>query len=303
MVKNGVLTMSNRGEERLSWIDSELRQLQTLAGTTTTTTAALEPTEILQKQLEEAAKANLIAVGVCRVNRDLIGTPSRSLIVGTRGTTTAAAVTEGATITLANPAYTPATLTPVKFGAAVEITTEAINGFQFDLINDYINEAGYAMGKYLDSAVVAILMVPAASKGTVTATTSGVLSYDDIVGACGEIKADNWNPDYIVINPAQLVDLLKDTKFINASAYNSDVPIKNGEIGQICGCRVLVTNQQTAGSALVLDSKHAAMVAYKRDMTVKRDELPARDCIGLYVTQMATAAVLNQDATCLIASC
>jgi len=238
-----------------------------------------------------------------RVNRDLLNSPARSLIVGQRGTITASAIGEGSTITLVNQSYTPNTLTPTKYGVAVEITTEAINAFQYDLINDYIAEAGYAMGKFIDTVVVSALMLPASGKGTVTATTSGVLSYDDIVAAVNEVRTDNWSPDALLIAPAQMTDLLKDTKFINASAYGGTEPLKNGEIGKIAGCRVFVSTQQTAGSALVLDTQHAGVFAVKRDFTVKRDELPARDSIGLYVTAMGTPGVLNQDATCLIASC
>lgn len=296
----------NRGEERLAWIDSNMRSLQTLAGTITSTVASLEPTEIIQRQIEEAARANLVAMQVVRVNRDLIGSPARSLIVGKRGTITAAAVNEGATIALVNPTYTPATLTPTKFGVAVEITTEAINAFQFDLINDYLAEAGYAMAKYLDTAIVVAMEAQNVwdyAGATVTATTTGVLAYDDVVSAVSAVRGQNWNPDTLVINPAQEQDLLKDTKFINAAAYGGREPLLNAEIGKFAGLKVLVTSQVAAGSALVFDSKRAVTVALKRDMTVKRDELPARDAIGLYVTQMAAVAVINNTAGAVITSC
>ena len=298
--------MANRGEERLAWIDSNMRELQTLAGTITSSVASLEPTEVIARQIEEAARANLVAMQAVRVNRDLVGSPARSLIVGSRGTITAAAVNEGATITLVNPSYSPATITPTKFGVAVEITTEAINAFQFDLINDYLAEAGYAMAKYLDSLVCTAIQAQNVwdySGATVTATTSGVLAYDDVISAVAAVRGQNWSPDTIIINPAQQQDLLKDTKFINAAAYGGNGPLANGEIGKFAGLKVLVTSQIASGSAVVLDSAHAAMVAVKRDMTVKRDELPAKDAIGLYVTEMAKAAVVNNTAAAVITSC
>lgn len=298
--------MASRGEERLAWMNSNMRELQTLAGTITQTVASLEPTEVIARQIEEAARANLVAMQVVRVNRDLVGSPARSLIVGARGTITAAAVTEGATITLVNPTYTPATLTPTKFGVAVEITSESINAFQFDLINDYLAEAGYAMSKYLDGVICTAIQAQNAwdySGATVTATTSGVLAYDDVVSAVAAIRGQNWNPDTIIINPAQQQDLLKDTKFINAAAYGGNSALMNGEIGKFAGLRVLVTSQIASGSAVVLDAAHAAMVAVKRDMTVMRDELPARDAIGLYVTQMATVGIINKTAAAVIISC
>jgi len=300
------MNTNKRGEERLAWIDSNMRQLQTLAGTITTTVASLEPTSIIQRQIEEAARANLVAMQVVKVNRDLIGSPARSLIVGTRGTITAASVSEGSTITLVNPTYTPATLTPTKFGIAVEITTETINAFHFDIINDYLAEAGYAMAKYLDTAIIVAMEASTVwnyAGATVTATTTGVLSYDDIVSAVAAVRGQNWNPDTILINPAQQQDLLKDTKFINSSAYGGREPILNGELGRMAGLKVLVSTQVASGSALVFDSQHAVTVAIKRDIQVKRDELPARDAIGLYVTQMAIPKVINVTAGAVITAC
>jgi N4-gp56 family major capsid protein len=298
--------MNTRGEERLAQIDNGFRELQNLAGTITSSVASLEPTEIIQRQIEEAARANLVAMQVVKVNRDLVGSPARSLIVGKRGTITASSVNEGSTITLVNPTYTPATLTPSKFGVAVEITTESINAFQFDLINDYLAEAGYAMAKYWDTQVVTAMEAENVwnySGATVTATTSGVLSYDDVVNAVAAVRGQNWNADTLLINPAQQQDLLKDTKFINSAAYGGNTPLLNGEIGKFAGVRVLVSTQVAAGSAIVFDSAHAVIAAVKRDMTVKRDELPARDAIGLYVTQMAAVSVLNETAGAVITSC
>jgi len=292
-----------RGEERLAWIDSQMRTLQELAGTITTSVASLEPTEIISRQIEEAARANLVAMNLVRVNRDLIGSPARSLIVGSRGTITAGAVTEGSSIPKVNPTYTPYTITPSKIGVGVEITYEAIQSFHFDLINDWLAEAGYAMAKKLDSDIIAEIMKPAAGKGTVTATTSGVLAYDDVVAAVTKVRGNNFNPDTLLIHPDQANDLLKDTKFINASAYGGREPLLNGEIGQFAGVKVFVTTQQTAGSAVVFDSKRACIVAIKRDLTVRRREEPETDSITLYVTQMYGAKVVNEGAVCLIKNC
>src|SRR4030042_1566985 len=162
----------SRGEVKLQWIDSQYRILQELAGTITSTIASLEPTSVLTRQIENSARANLVALNAVRVNRDLIGTPARSLIVGQRGTITATTISEGNAITKVNPTFTPSTITPEKYGVGVEITYEAMDAFQFDLINSWLDEAGYAMGKAIDTAVVTALMLPAAGKGTVTATTS-----------------------------------------------------------------------------------------------------------------------------------
>jgi len=294
--------MAIRGEERLAWIDENMRSLQQLAGTITSAVASLEPTEIIAKQIEEAARAALVAMQVVRVNRDLVGSPARSLIVGKRGTITASVVSEGSDIPKVNPTYTPYTITPQKYGVGVEITYEAIQSFQFDLINDWLAEAGYAMAKKIDSDILTEIRT-ASGVGSIDASTSGTLAYDDVVAAVTTVRGQNFNPDTLIINPDQAADLLKDTKFINASAYGSREPILNGEIGRFAGVRVLVTTQCPSGTALVFDSKRACLVAVKRDLTVRRREEPERDAITIYVTQMLKPKVINPEAICVIHGC
>jgi len=293
-----------RGEERLAWIESQVRSLQQLAGTLTTSDL-IKPTEVIRKQVEEAARAVLVMKNLVKVNRDLVGSTGRSLVVAKRGTITASAVSEGASITKVEPAYTAATITPTKVGVGVEITYEAIEAKQFDLINDWINEAGYALAKKMDSDIISDFLdtTTHSNIGSVDAATSGVLAYDDVITAVATIRGKNYDPDTLVIHPDQAADLLKDTKFINASAYGSREPILRGEIGQFAGLKVFVTSQMTSGKALVFDSKRASILVIKRDVTVRRREEPERDAITLYITQMYKPYVINDEAVCIIYNC
>lgn len=294
--------MPVRGEQKLAWIDGQMRELQQLAGTITTSVAQLEPTEIITRTIEKSARANLVALNTVRVNRDLIGSPARSLIVGTRGTITAAAVTEGSAITKVNPSYTPATITPSKIGVGVEITYEAIEAWHYDLIQGWLEEAGYAMAKKIDDDLLGTMRTTSGI-GSVDASSSGVLAYDDCVGAVTTIRGSNYVPDTLIIHPNQESDLLKDTKFINASAYGGSEPIRNGEIGKFAGLRVYVSSQAADGTALVYDSSKAMIVAFKRDLTVRRREEPEYDSITVYVTQLFKPAVVHTGAVCAIHGC
>ena len=100
-----------------------------------------------------------------------------------------------------------------------------------------------------------------------------------------------------------MADLLKDTKFINASAYGSREPILNGEIGKFAGLKVFVTTQATDGKALVFDSKKASMLVIKRDVTVRRRENPDTDSIEIYFTKMYKPYVIHEKAVCIILNC
>jgi len=293
-----------RGEERLAWIETQARSLQQLAGTLTTADL-ISPTEIIRRQVEEAARAVLVMRNLVRVNRDLVGSPGKSLVVAKRGTITASAVSEGSDITKVEPAYTAATITPTKVGVGVEITYEAIEAKQFDLINDWIKEAGYAMAKKEDDDILTDFYDTSTHSNihTANAATTGVLTYDDVVNMVATIRASKWDPDTLVIHPNQMADLLKDTKFINASAYGGREPLLNGEIGKFAGLRVFVTPQATDGKALIFDSKRAAILVQKRDITIRRREEPQRDAITLYITAMYKPYVINETAVGIILNC
>lgn len=294
--------MATHGEERLAYIDSKMRELQQLAGTITTTVASLEPTEIIRRTIEESARAKLVAANRTVLNRDLIGSPARSLIIGNRGTITASTVSEGSAISKSNPTYTPYTLTPYKIGVGVEITYETIEAWHFDVINGWLKEAGYAIGKKMDTDILGTIRTTS-SVGSVDADTSGVLAYDDVVEAVVDVRGNNFNPDSLFVHPNQAQDLLKDTKFVNASAYGERGPMLNGEIGQFAGLKVFVTTQASDGTALVWDSERACTVAIKRDMIVRRREEPEYDSITVYATKMFDPEVVNAGAVCVIHGC
>jgi len=292
------------GEERLAYID---RGLQELAGTLTIADIAgtLYPAQIIARQVEEAARAILVMRNLVRVNRDLVGSPGDTLRVPKRGTVTAFEIAEGAEITKVEPDYTAVDIKPTKFGLGIAITYEAIQASQFNLINDFITEAGYALAKREDSEILNDFYDTTEHPDILTASaaTPGVLSYDDCVAMVGRIRAENWDPDTIVIHPDQLVDLLKDTKFINASAYGGREPLLQGEIGRFAGCQVFVSSQATSGQALIFDRKRASILVQKRDVTVRRDEKPERDRIELYFTQMYKPYVINEKAVGIITGC
>lgn len=292
----------NYKAKKLEYIEQNLSNLQELAGTITTSVASLEPTEIIRGSIEKSARANLVAMQRVRVNRDLIGSPARSLIVGGRGTISVASVSEGSAITKVNPTWTPHTLTPTKYGVGVRITREALDAFHFDLIDSWLEEAGYAMATKLDDVVLEEIRT-ASGVGSTDATTSGVLSYDDAISARTTIRGNNYNPDTLIIHSDQEGDLVKDTKFINASAYGDREPILNGHIGKFGGMEVLVTTQCPSGTAIAFDSKKACTVALKRDYTVRREDKPEYDSVDMYVTKMIDPAVVNTGAVCVIHGC
>jgi len=128
------------------------------------------------------------------------------------------------------------------------------------------------------------------------AQSAGTLSYDDIAIAAGKIRSRKWKPNFMLIHPNQMADLLRDTRFIDASKYGSNEPIVNGEIGKIAGLKVLVSTHIPDGVMLIVDSTRAAWLAIKRPIDMKRWDNPATDSVELYFYEEYGVKVTDEDA-------
>lgn len=134
----------------------------------------------------------------------------------------------------------------------------------------------------------------------VDAGTEGTFSYQDIVRVANEIRGRKWSPDFMLIHPDQMADLLKNAQFVDFSKYGAREPLLRGEIGQISGMRVLVTTNMRSGNALVISSKRAAWLAIKRHIDLKRWDNPQSDSIELYFYMEYGSQVTDEDAIALL---
>lgn len=66
---------------------------------------------------------------------------------------------------------------------------------------------------------------------------------------------------YLIVSPEFYALILGDARFINAAAYGSSAPIRNGEVGSILGFAVLVSNTIPAGTAGTLPAVSNYVVA------------------------------------------
>jgi N4-gp56 family major capsid protein len=134
-----------------------MKSIEELSTLTTTSIADLVPKVILE-EVEEAARARRFGRSLIRINDDLTRTKGRSIIIGRRGTITAAAVSEGTTLGGSGITYTSNTITPTKSGVSVHITQESIEGCELNLIKDAVTEAGIALADKEDNDLVVALL-------------------------------------------------------------------------------------------------------------------------------------------------
>jgi N4-gp56 family major capsid protein len=348
-----------------------MKTLEELA-TDTTAIADILPKVIID-QVERVARAKRFGRNLVQISEQLVRTKGRSIVIPRLGSATAVHVAEGAAASKGGVSFTAHTITPDKIGYTAQITQEALDGQDFDLINLSIEEAGVALADKEDTDVVnelsgytagsetvsgtftagqtitlsfsgsdplmcggitqvvtggvthpaadivsidfydAKFKVPAGHTFTnpvvsyiksvrdnwVDANTKASLSYEDLVDGAAIIRGNKWNPNFVLINPAQMGDLLKSSKFIDASQYGDREALVNGEIGKISGMKVLVSTQMCDGTVLILDSKRAAWEALKRPVDMKRWDNPTTDSVELYFFMEYGVAVTDEDAVVL----
>lgn len=358
-----------------------MKTLEELAEMKTTDLTDVLP-KIIIAAVETALRTKRFGRSLVKINTDIVGKPGRSIHVPCHGSITASKVSEGCAIPGAAEVkfqYKTQEITPGKAAVMVRITQEAIDATQYDLVREYITEAGEALadledvdiiealtsktalnethaasadeqaGDYIQIAkcilyvtaitgsVTGALTVKSVSVsdcitkiyvnenivaenlttvgfeaatrkwacGTnycccVSATTYGTLAYEDIVAAVTKIRANKWTPDFMLIHPNQMSDLIKDNRFIDTSRYGSSEPILNGEVGKVGGLKILTSTNMIEGVALVMDATKAAYLVMKRNIDLKRWENPSTDCTELYFWYEYGVGVTRPEALCMI---
>lgn len=196
-------------------------------------------------------------------------------------------LTEGTAMTPTGMTSSDQTATIKEVGKAVEITDSA----QLTALGSPLDEARRQFGILASRRIDADLITQAQADETaqgggtpfaVTAATGQVAaSYARIVDGI-KLFGDEWDPAAfagIFINSAQHAELLADTNFITADKLGASATILTGQVGQIAGVSVFVTDRVAAKKILFL-KRNSLGALYKRQPLVEQDrDILARSTI------------------------
>lgn len=266
--------------------------------------------QVFADMVDTAARANYVMRDVtAQVNRQLVGSPGSSIDIRERGTASASSLSEGAsadTNAATDPTHTKVNVSVSKIAASTFITREAEEDAMGDQMEGVAEEHGEALAKKNDADAYSTV-IGASNPNTVTVTTDGEIEYADVKDAMVAILADDYDPDTLVIHPDFLGDLLGEQKFIDASQFGGDDPIREGRIASFIGLDVYLTTQANASSttsgatqAVVLDSDRAFVEAVKREPTTEMEFDEDTDRWQLVSTMRYGHSVLNDDAIALL---
>lgn len=269
-------------------------------GTLSYTSNTISPSKIgtalkITQEAIDGANLDLIRDGITEAGIALADKEDLDIVYELLGRTAFAETVSGT--------YTPSTNTvtlsfsgsdPVLSITSVVCTNTVSTGIYFDAF-----DAKLLMPATSGSIDPVITGFKSSRTNYVDADSTGSLTYLDIVNTAGVIRANKWTPDFMLIHPNQMTDLIKDSRFVDVSKYGSREVILNGELGKISGLKILVSTHMIDGTALILASKRACWMAIKRNVDMKRWDNPSTDSVELYFYMEYGVSLTDEDAVAI----
>ena len=111
------------------------------------------------------------------------------------------------------------------------------------------------------------------SAGKITRQSGGITA-DNLIEAWGKVKAKNATPDCCVLHTNQLVELMKDDDFKDATLLGEFCDYRRGMVGMFLGMQVYVSNLTPENETYIFDKMRVLYMALRRDRLMIPYELP-----------------------------
>lgn len=263
--------------------------------------------EVLAEYLDVKMMDAIKFAPLCSVNRDLEGRPGSTLTLPMYDIDKfefAKDVPEGADIEIGELGTKTIDVKIKKAGIGKKITDEAILSAYGNPVDEIAKQLLMAISGKVDNDCVAVFRgmdeegneieedaaVKAARKENEVQVTGG-FNKNAVVDMMAKFGEDMEEEMTLIINPAHLAILRKDQDFVHIA---NGEKIISGEIGQIFGCRVVVSNKVKEEEAFLVKAG-AVEILMKRNVAVEAD----RDIVNktnIYVVDEHYAVYLKNPA-------
>ena len=220
-----------------------------MANMTVTTGAAFVP-ELWSDEVVATYKANLVAANLVR-NLNHIGKKGDTIHIPTPGRNSASAKAADTAVTYITDT---ATDTAVIINKHFEWSTQIEDIVSLQALNSmrrfYTDDAGYALAKNVDSAIITDLDGASALTGGNAVITS-VTDWDASILVGLENLNDNDVPlegRSLIVTPSCMTALMTEERFTEQQFIGDGKAIRTGKIGQIYGVDVYMSTQVGTGN-------------------------------------------------------
>jgi len=181
-----------------------------------------------------------------------------------------------------------------------EWTREFVEDATWNVMDNEVEKVGRALGEKETTKILDLYGAIAAGDlagGAVIAQGSAVMDWAAILKLHYQVRGENWHPTVLVVNEMQLHQLLNDDKFIHAQYLPSaQTNIEQGIVTRVLGMNVQASTLVTNGTAYAIDTRVAAMMLLRRDVTAEDWEEKRSGKFGVRATTRFGLGVLRASA-------
>lgn len=222
--------------------------------------------EVMGAFIERKLSAEFKFAPLAIVGHDLQGNAGDTLTMPTWSYIGKASdVAEGTDITLAKMGQTKTTVKVKKIGKGVELTDEAVLSGLGDVVGEAEKQLAEAILDKVNEDCYKVL------EGTVTLThqTAGhnTITSDDLADALVKFKEDVHEGQVLFVSPKYYGVLRKDPAWVQVANGEKFI---SGQVGEIMGCSVVVSNSVADNVALIVRAG-ALGLQLKRDTMMEMD--------------------------------
>lgn len=208
---------------------------------------------------------------------------------------------EGATTRLSGKKHSTVDIqTNILAEASEEWTREFVEDATWNVMDNMVEKVGRALGEAETNKILALYagIANADLAGGAPIDQGGAaLDWAGLLKLHNAIRGENWRPTVLVVHETQLHQLLSDDKFIHAQYLPSgQTNIEQGIVTSVLGMKVQASTLVPNGTAYAIDTRVAAVMLLRRDVTVEDWEDPKTGKYGVRATTRFGLGVLRSKA-------
>jgi HK97 family phage major capsid protein len=181
-----------------------------------------------------------------------------------------------------------------------EWTREFAEDATWNVMDNMIEKVGRALGENETTKILALYGAIADADlagGAPIAGGGAALSWNGLLKLHNAVRGENWRPTVLAVHETQLHQLLNDDKFIHAQYLPSgQTDLEQGVVTSVLGMRVQASTLVPNGTAYAIDTRVAAVMLLRRDVTVEDWQDPKTGEYGVRATTRFGLGVLRSKA-------
>ncbi len=184
--------------------------------------------------------------------------------------------------------------------ASEQWTREFLEDATWNVMQNMVEKVGRALGEKETEQILSLYASVSNSDlagGDAIDQGNAAMDWSAVLKLHNAVRGENWRPTVLVVHETQLHQLLSDDKFIKASYLpSSQTDIEQGVVTSVLGMKVQASTLVSNGTAYAVDTRVAAVMLLRRDVTVEDWEEPKTGEFGVRATTRFGLGILRSNA-------